>query len=606
MNDLVLFVICIVISLFIIRLLSRRRKTTNKEEFKQEIKNSTSYWLQQSIEIDVGVIDITPTVNKEIRYQEEQFSEIPYWDHHYIYSYKEINSASQKQKRFYFHFKNKFLNGEYIDLKGNTNYAFILLFDLLREYDKTGNIDELEKQLELLGLHYPKTKSYANSNLIQILKDVGNNEKAEELWEEEHDYWKLGSKYRAELKLTREYVKHLNSLYCNHTKFNNIDFCMKEIIKLYCSVISELKNKYMQENTTLDIQIGTVGELIAQKRYGIRKDEYWVKSVTMELYNFILKHCENAIREYYRYVPKLNIYLTNVNENPIAYDTDVISTAIELMPKFIHNISPINENQERILNDNYPNRWKKCVKELHKNYAKNKDCKQFFNEFINLCSLTNHVPESIFYDATKFMLKYDMETTIKLYLHYLNYGMVTEKKNYTELSHTHELSDKIIAVLKTDHIQTFKDIVTKLITNKDMDEALNSVPDIYRKRIQIDNDQIAKIQQQHAKSVALLNEYMNDESENENNVIESIDIPKYEGIHLSQIQAAILLIFENNNFSVPQYDIETFAKSKGILKNQIIESINDVCYEHLDDSLIEENEEYYIINPDYYKIIQAG
>lgn len=38
---------------------------------------------------------------------------------------------------------------------------------------------------------------------------------------------------------------------------------------------------------------------------------------------------------------------------------------------------------------------------------------------------------------------------------------------------------------------------------------------------------------------------------------------------------------------MPQIEIEEFVKSKGVLKNQLIESINESCYELLDDVLIE-------------------
>ncbi|MFN2439000.1 MAG: hypothetical protein ABR503_07355, partial [Chitinophagaceae bacterium] len=80
---------------------------------------------------------------------------VPYWAHHYVYSYSEINNATTEQKMFYGIFKNSFLNNEYFDLEGNTNYAFILLFDLLNEYENHKDIPGLEKQLQALGQYYP-------------------------------------------------------------------------------------------------------------------------------------------------------------------------------------------------------------------------------------------------------------------------------------------------------------------------------------------------------------------------------------------------------------------------------------------------------------------
>jgi hypothetical protein len=235
------------------------------------------------------------------------------------------------------------------------------------------------------------------------------------------------------------------------------------------------------------------------------------------------------------------------------------------------------------------------------------------------------------------MLEYDSETAIKLYLHYLNHKITkkeivlqdwdidvkTIKKAFPLLAQIYELRNIIIKSLKTEkQQQAFKDILIKYIADNNINKALNSVPDIYRKKIRIDNNQIAKIQQQHAESVSLLNEYMKDESEN--NTIDSTNIktgktthetstaeicseslPDAGDIVFSKIQLSALSIFTKNNLCVSQSDMETFARSKGVLKNQLIESLNELCYDCLDDVLIEENEDGYIINSDYYQTIFA-
>src|SRR5690606_3284613 len=86
---------------------------------------------------------------------------VPYWPHQYVYSYNELNAASEEQKKFYIIFRSNFINRKYYDLEGNNNYAFILLFDLLKDFDSHKIISILEKDLSLLGTFYPKTKSYA-------------------------------------------------------------------------------------------------------------------------------------------------------------------------------------------------------------------------------------------------------------------------------------------------------------------------------------------------------------------------------------------------------------------------------------------------------------
>ena len=121
-----------------------------------------------------------------------------------------------------------------------------------------------------------------------------------------------------------------------------------------------------------------------------------------------------------------------------------------------------------------------------------------------------------------------------------------------------------------------------------------------------------------------MNEYLKDEYEDESNSIKTEEINSEEltieitqktnevqhsiyvgDIAFTQIHTTALEVFAKSNFSVSQCEFETFAKSKGVFKNQLIESINEICYENLDDVLIEEEDEYYIINPNYYQRLLA-
>ena len=47
------------------------------------------------------------------------------------------------------------------------------------------------------------------------------------------------------------------------------------------------------------------------------------------------------------------------------------------------------------------------------------------------------------------------------------------------------------------------------------------------------------------------------------------------------------------------------AKERGVFKNQLIDSINEACFETIDDVLIEEEEENYVIYEHYYQNILA-
>jgi hypothetical protein len=178
-----------------------------------------------------------------------------------------------------------------------------------------------------------------------------------------------------------------------------------------------------------------------------------------------------------------------------------------------------------------------------------------------------------------------------------------------------------------EQLHEFEIIVSELIKSKNLNDALIGVSKIFtvkRKKIQLSTSSIKEVQQQHSETVELLNEYLKDEYEDETNTIKTQQINEEEvkieitqkrdedqhSIYVSDIEftsnhLSVIEIFLKNNFSVPQIEIEIFAKSKGVFKNQLIESINEVCYEKLDDVLIEEEDEYYTLNPNYHQIILA-
>jgi TerB-C domain len=154
-----------------------------------------------------------------------------------------------------------------------------------------------------------------------------------------------------------------------------------------------------------------------------------------------------------------------------------------------------------------------------------------------------------------------------------------------------------------------------------LNKALKAVSKIYevkRKKIQLDNTFIKEVQQKHIGTVELLNEYLKDDDENliiiankettEDVNTTILQIGKENGVSiylsditLNAIQSEVLEIFFENNLSISLSDLEVFAKSKGFFKNQLIESINETCYAILDDILIEEDENFYTIDEDYYQ-----
>ncbi len=656
-------IIIIGIIIFVIYISSSKKKTTrqnttytnsyNKQKTEQEIRDKLLQDIKKNIKItvtssnssiknynDESIIDVT---NQSYRINSNNSLNkhndgVPYWAHHYVYSYSELKAASEEQKKFYFFFKNKFLNGEYLDLKGNTNYAFILLFNLLDEYENHKDIAKLEKQLQTLGQNYPKTKSYCNSFLIKKMEEKGDNAGIWRLREEErynyqnynydYDYWRLGKKYQTKLNLNDEQVKLLNRLWYPSNNFCSIEYCLLEILKLYITLISELKNRYKQEETNIDAQFSEIADIIARKHFkyrtGSQNYKYCIENTTNELYLLIFKHCENAVRGYYGHKRKLNTdtYYTN-EEAKNELETKLISKVNELLSVLISKVALPDEATEIELNSQNTNRWKSKFEKLTSGY--NNQPKEFIDTIISIGIQNKKNPsvENIFFEASKFIAKHDKESALTLYVHYLYHDLKSASFDNKQLTKTIQKS-----LFKTnEQLHDFEKIVSELISDKDLDKALKSVPKIYevkRKKIQLDRTAIKEVKQQHTGTVELLNEYLQDDFEDENNTIQSQEInneeikieiiQKNESFKQSEFLSELsfnfmhistLELFSKNNFSILQNEIEAFAKSKGIFKNQLIESINDICYEHLDDILIEEDDEYYTINQDYYQTILA-
>ncbi|EKT3956931.1 tellurite resistance TerB C-terminal domain-containing protein [Flavobacterium psychrophilum] len=659
-------IIIIAIIIFIIYTASSKKKPTqqnttqqnttytnpnNKQKSEKEIRDELVQSLIKNIKVTVttssstsnynddSIIDVTDQSYKiNSNSNLKKYSNgVPYWAHHYVYSYSEINSASSEQKKFYAIFKNSFLDGEYFDLEENTNYAFILLFDLLIEFDNHKDISKLESQLKILGQCYPKTKSYGVSFLIQKMEANGDRDGISRLRAEDrysyqnyntdYDYWRLGTKYKTKLKLNDEEVKQLNKLSYSSNVFCNIEYCCIEIIKLYISLISELEKKYLEEGTNLYTEFSTVAKLLTERHlnYDVGSENYfhYLDLAINEIHTNIFKLCENAVREYYEHKRKLDTKIYEREDTVLVFETKIISKVTELLSLLISKVALPDEATEIQLYSQNTNRWKIKFEKLTTNY--NGNLNYFIDSIYSLVSLNEKNPsvENIFFEASKFIVKYDKESALNFYVCYLYCDLESDTFNNKQLTKTIQKS-----LFKTnEQLHDFEKIVSELIKDKDVDKALESVSNIYmvkRKKIQLDAASIREVQQQHSGTVELLNEYLKDDFEDENNSIKSQEINNEEikieitqksevtshsafvgDLSFSPIHISALELFSKSNFSIPQNELEVFAKSKGIFKNQLIESINEACYDFLDDVLIEEEDDYYTINTNYFQRISV-
>lgn len=631
----------------VVDFLSNKKKNKSPEENTYTEENRDTLTKNESIiDVDESIIDVTDEIykitpvsansgNKLTDLSNPNLS-VPIWTHQYVYSYSEINSATRKQRDFYIHFRNRFLSKEFVDLESNTNYAFILLFDLLNEYENHKNLNKLENQLQNLGEWYPKTKSYAVTFLVEKMEAAGNFEGATRLNNEYqntyYDYWKLGNKYKTKLSLTDDEVKKLNKLSYSGNNFFNIEYCCFEIIKLYLLTITELENKYNLEKTTMEEQFSSIADVVARKHFRYRLNsqnyKYCIESTSEEIYSIIFKYCENAVREHYGHKRKINAesYYTHP-EIKTEFETRIVEKTKEIISKSIQQIALPDEATEIELYAQNTNRWKTKFADLTANY--NGDGKQFVADTLLLGKINKKNPsvENIFFEASKFVSKSDKEAALALYIHYLHHDFSSATFDNKQLTKTIQKT----LFKTTEQLQDFEAIVSEFFNDKNLEKTLLKVSQIYvpkRKKIQLDTTAIKEVQERHSGTVELLNEFLQDEFEDESNSIASQEINKeiknqevkieitpqvntpvnsrfISEIAFTPLHQETLELFFKNSLTVSIGELETFVKTKGAFKNQLIDSLNEICFELLDDVLIEEEDEYYTINEHYYQTLLA-
>ncbi|MPT36798.1 MAG: hypothetical protein E2604_17360, partial [Flavobacterium sp.] len=568
---------------------------------------------------------------------ESNRSAVPYWRHQSVFSYSELNTITYEQRRFYKTFRTNFFNGIFMDLDWNNNYAFLLLYDIVNEYENHKDNARLENQLRTLTRQYPNTRVKAIGMLIEKLRAAGDNNaitricREEDYQEKKHndDYWKLGIKYKANLNLTDDEVSTLNRLWNPSNNFCAIEFCEREIVRLYLLVIKRLDEKYRDESTSLEGILNAVAEHIGTKHFNYRKDgvnySYSIRTILEELHFNIFKHCENKVREVYGHKRKLNTELPYLAvEVTEAYTNSLIPRLEKALAIYTPVLETPDRDTELELNAQNPARWK--IKYDLLTAAYDGDAKQFVSSIVILGNLNkrNTAVENIFYEASKFIAEYDNESALRLYVYYLHYDLRSVKFDNKPLAKT--IQKKLFK--NNEQLHDFQIIVSNLINDRDLDKALRAVPEIYkikRKKIELDRTTIQQVHEKHSDTVELLNEYLKDEYEDESNTFKTEEINESEVVmeiapksliettssgslvvDLNSVQRELIEVFYKANLSVEFQEVEQFSKSRGMFRNQLIDSINESCYDLLDDVLIEEEDEYYTITDDYYqKIVTA-
>ena len=609
--------------------LLNRSETLNKT-----IDNSIIDVNAESSDLRIENDIITPDIQKDV----------PYWHHMYIYSYDDIKHASKQQKEFYDYFRNCFIKEKLIDIQGNTNYAFILYFELLNDYEKHKDIKLLERQFKLLGACCPKTKSYSLSLLMQLLSkrtDSYSLSRLKDLQEPSYRYeqglsdynpdaYKLGGRYKNKLGLNKQEIAWLNKFWDPSNVFLSIEGCCIATIVQYLHVLKELNRILKRNNTSVAKEVVFFKEEI-KKLYKDRYNNDWGyydvnylnEQAESEVYLIIFKRVENSVREAYRHkrkvsedLPYTNNELNNKFEERIGVKVNQLTSQLK------SKIAKPDISTQIELNAQNVNRWKDEFSTLKNSFQSDELWK--FTEGITLLEEVNQKNpniENIFFDASKFMAKYDRVIALKHYAKYIFYDLQSKRIDGKQLTKTIQKS-----LFQTEEqLNDYRKIIDQLTIDSDINKALHNISKIYvpkRKKIVLNKSEIEDVEQKHSVTVELLNEYLESDEETELETkthLESSETDEVEitfgvdtntdslfnsDLKINEVQEQLIRLIAENSFAIHKDKVEKMAVQNGMFKNQLIDSINEKCFEILDgEALIEEDEETYIMEEFYYREI---
>jgi len=435
---------------------------------------------------------------------------------------------------------------------------------------------------------------------------------------------RLGDEYQKQLNLSGQQVDILNRLWYPSNNFSSIPFCRSQIVKLFVLILDDLAYKYQKQGTAIEVEFNTVADLMTRSRFKNGLNDYSYKHTMLssltDIYYNIFKHAENALRVHYGHTRKINTDIDLSDEEVLsAYHSRITDKLAQVLMIWIPRVDMPDRKTERLLYAQSPGRWRQAFEQISKEFKS--DIPRYLDLVMDLAELNSANPslEMIYYEASKDISSVNPQAALTLYIHYIYADLLSDTFDNRPLNKTN-----IKKLFKTDEqLHDFQVVIENLIASRDIRQALAAVSSLLlpkRKKISLNADAIEAIKQRHSGTVELLNKYLQEDEE----PIAVAEVLPAQDIHeqvmlttdgagkvfihelnLSALQSDILIHFSRNNFAVPQSEIEEMAKERGVFKNQLIDSINEACFETIDDVLIEEEEENYVIYEQYYQNILA-
>jgi hypothetical protein len=354
---------------------------------------------------------------------------------------------------------------------------------------------------------------------------------------------------RFERGLLNEYTKKIKRSLA-------LDFCIEIFVGFYIGVFREL-SKNQQRTKKLNFRLMDFCMAIVKKKYylsSILDDSLYKSTLPGEIYG-IVKDKEQLLRT-------------------------------------------LSDAEERDLFDRDWKRMKRVYTDLVSRFDKNHP-EKFYEHIRQIASCYEKISilplRSLFYNAHSFMADYDRFISLQLYLHYLSVKSASKPFKYKSITklNVSRLFDGEAQKKK------FAAICHQLRQDYDMGKAFDRMDELFmrvRRKISLNISSIKEAKEKHNEVVQILGQYLDSDelpTEKPPIVIKIDDTP--------DTQKDLFDLFISRSFRLNRQEVNIFVESRGLFRDTFIERINGAYYETFDDLLIEEYEDYYLLNEDYYR-----
>ena len=548
---------------------------------------------------------------------------ISYWEHEYIYGKDSIISKSDEIKESYLKIRNDFFNGIYYNLDPQTNYAFILFFDITDSYKYHYNFTHIENQLYILGKCCNQVNHYSVRELLKIARkyDIDNNRTIEDPLD----------------------IKSLYAYYSDSREWNYKEICeINYGIKGDDTVFFEFRDRLgwhlgCYGNQKLDhiichLYLGAVKELImvaSTNKTGFDKELLKLKkhhnftlynenaSSVLTMYFAMYTICVNCLFENWGVsVKKNNYYTENTILSEEFYDSKIISNLTTIVKRKVSEIGIIPRDIELYINKVLcPTHWKEKYSSIVDKYNQNNDINEYSTQIADLID-RNHGNSNIkhlHWESMRLLYKTHKTITLDSYLKYI-------QVNASDSCGIEKPIPKYITkkIFSTPEQQEDFNKILHLFKNDYNRETANiAVEQLYlpkRKKLNINYELIDKAEHRYSKTVELLSKVLEDDklaeelTEKLPELSEAMNSSQTKISNVSSelfndVQNMLLNLFVENNYMLSQNQVFEYSKSKGAMANQLISAINENAYDTLDDNLIEVNDNKYQLIEEYYKML---